>query len=316
VWSVVRGAFLPWAVTSSGNIFKWLMLLGLRGIGSFGWGRSCEGLVYIWAMEIRSRVHFFDRGPPDEVDAAPVIVSDDVVLFARERLGFVADCEQERVLLASGKRVVLNCCRQWGKSTVTAAKAVHHAASGADRLVLVACPCERQSSEFIRKVKGFLRRLGMKARGETGHPLSAVLENGSRIIGLPGSEDTVRGFSSVSLLIVDEAARVPDAVYEALTPSTAVVDGAVWLLSTPAGRRGFFFDAWEYGGPGWERISVPATKCSRISSEFLERERAGMTERRFAQEYLCKFEDGSEGALDPESVRRAFSRDVEILKVP
>ena len=59
---------------------------------------------------------------------------------------------------------------------------------------------------------------------------------------LPGGEDTVRGFSGVRLLIVEEAARVPDETYFASRPMVAMSGGRIILMSTPAGRRGFFFE--------------------------------------------------------------------------
>src|ERR1700674_2717749 len=48
----------------------------------------------------------------------------DAVVFTREMLGFSPDAQQEKVL-RGGRRGIVNCTRQWGKSTVTAAKAVH-----------------------------------------------------------------------------------------------------------------------------------------------------------------------------------------------
>jgi hypothetical protein len=41
------------------------------------------------------------------------------------------------------------------------------------------------------------------------------------------------------------------------------VRGDLWLMSTPNGKRGFFWDEWDHGGEEWERISVPATECPR-----------------------------------------------------
>ena len=93
---------------------------------------------------------------------------------------------------------------------------------------------------------------------------------------LPGSEATVRGFSAVSLLLVDEASRVEDEMYLAIRPMLAVSEGTLWLMSTPYGKRGFFWEAWERGGPEWERVRVPATECPRIRPEFLEEERRAM----------------------------------------
>ena len=81
----------------------------------------------------------------------------------------------------------------------------------------------------------------------------------SRVVGLPGNEATVRGFSAVSLLLIDEASRVPDELYHALRPMLAVSDGGLWLMRTPHGKAGFFYEEWERGGPGWERVR--ATGC-------------------------------------------------------
>ena len=59
-----------------------------------------------------------------------------------------------------------------------------------------------------------------------------------------------------------------------MRPSLAVANGDLWLMSTPCGKRGFFWEEWEHGGDEWERISVPATECSRISPELLAEEQA------------------------------------------
>jgi hypothetical protein len=188
----------------------------------------------------------------------------DAVDFARERLGFEPDERQSEVLDSSIRRGLLNCTRQWGKSTVTAVKAVHRAYSEAGSLTLVLSPSARQSAEFVRKAAGFLRRLGIKPRGDGDNETSLLLPNGSRIVGLPGVEATVRGFSAVGLLLIDEASRVPDELYKAVRPMLATGGGDLWLMSTPCGKRGFFHDAWERGGSKWTRVRVPATECPRI----------------------------------------------------
>jgi Terminase-like family. len=143
------------------------------------------------------------------------------------------------VLDAQG-RGILNCSRQWGKSTTIAAKAVHRASCVAGSLILAVSPSARQSGEFLRKAETFVRKLGIRPRGDGDNQISILFPNGSRIVGLPGLEATVRGFSAVSLLLIDEAARVPDEMYKAVRPMLAVSNGDLWLMSTPAGRRGFF----------------------------------------------------------------------------
>ena len=78
----------------------------------------------------------------------------DVARFARERLGFQPDEKQEALLRCDAKQGILNCSRQWGKSTVAAIKAVHRAHTVAKSMVVVASPTERQSAEFVLKARG------------------------------------------------------------------------------------------------------------------------------------------------------------------
>jgi hypothetical protein len=234
----------------------------------------------------------------------------DAAEWVREKLGFEPDAAQERVLATDSKRGLLNCTRQWGKSTLTAAKAVHHAYTQPESLTLVVSPSARQSGEFVRKAAGFARRLGIRPKGDGDNELSLEFPNGARIVGLPGSEATVRGFSAVSLLLVDEAARVSDDLYLAIRPMLAVSEGTLWLMSTPFGKRGFFYKAWERGGADWMRVGVPANECSRISRRFLEEERETMGDRWFRQEYLCEFVDQASGVFGRDLVDRAITRDV------
>ncbi len=217
-------------------------------------------------------------------------------------MAFNPDAVQTRVLNTSTKRGILNCTRQWGKSTVAAAKAVHQAYTQAGSLTIVVSPTARQSGEFVRKASAFARRLNIRPKGDGDNEISLVFPNGSRIVGLPGSEATVRGFSAVSLLLVDEASRVNDALYLAVRPMLAVSDGTMWLMSTPYGKRGFFYETWEHGGEEWERIRVTAGECPRIKPKFLTEERAAMGERWFRQEYECEFRR--------ETVEGVFDRDM------
>jgi hypothetical protein len=228
----------------------------------------------------------------------------DPVRFAREGLGFQPDPAQARVLLTAEKRVALCCSRQWGKSTVTAVLALYRAVSRPGALILALAPCERQSALLVDKVSSFARRMGLATRRDGRNRSSLVLPNGSAMIGLPGKEQYLRGYSAVSLLIVDEAARVDDELYSAMRPMLAVSDGDVWMLSTPFGRRGFFWRVWDIGeGEQWLRIRVPATDCPRISAEFLARERAAQGEHKFRQEYLCEFVQPEDSLFNEELLR-------------
>ena len=128
-------------------------------------------------------------------------------------------------------------------------------------------------------------------------------------------EGTVRGFSAVSLLLIDEAARVTDAMYKALRPMLAVGDGDLWLMSTPCGKRGFFYECWEHEGSEWFRVSVPATECARIPREFLEAERRAVGPLWFAQEYMGEFVDSGAAVFGRDLVDRAVDDGFEALDI-
>ncbi len=217
----------------------------------------------------------------------------DILAFARETLRFQPDEHQARLLTTQARRVILNCTRQWGKSTAAAVKAVHHALTEPEAMVVIASPSQRQAAEFFLKCKKSLAKAQVNHKKDGINPHSAVLENGSRLVALPNSDNTIRGISGVTFLICDEAARIPDELYQALMPMLATTAGHVWLLSTPDGPRGFFYREWMSPEPA-ERISVKATECPRISQTFLDNERLHRGEYQFRQEYLCEFQAGAQ----------------------
>jgi hypothetical protein len=213
----------------------------------------------------------------------------DRVAFARE-LGIVPDPWQEDLLRSRSDRVLLNITRQGGKSTMSAVIALHRALYHPGSLVLCLAPAERQSKELFSKIVGFYRKLHDAPPPASDRKLGAVFANGSRVEALPGSERTIRGFSGVDLLVVDEAARVDDALVYAVKPMLAVSGGRLLMLSTPYGRRGVFHQEWTEGIE-WERFEVPASECPRIPPEFIESERRSMPSWWFDQEYGCKFSE-------------------------
>jgi len=203
--------------------------------------------------------------------------------------------------------MLLLCCRQAGKSTVTAALALHTALFQPDSLILLLSPSLRQSAELFRKVATFYADLGrpVPALGELA--TSLTLANGSRVVSLPGSHETIRGFSGARLVIIDEAAMVPDELFVAVNPMLAVSRGRLVCLSTPLGKRGWFFDTWEGPRDPWERVRVTALDCPRIDPAFLAEQRQTLGERWYRQEYLCSFEETVDQVFSTESVLAAFS---------
>ncbi len=236
----------------------------------------------------------------------------DPVTFATEALNFEPDRWQEQALRWNGKRLLLNCCRQSGKSTTAAILALHRAIFYPSSLVLLVSPSLRQSSELFRKVTDELGKLQVQPKRTEDNKLSLSLENRSRIVSLPSTEATIRGFSGASLIVEDEAARVNDDLYFAVRPMLAVSGGRIILMSTPFGKRGHYFHEWEEG-EGWERISVTAQDCPRISAEFLEEEKRAMPDLFFRSEYLCDFTETIDQVFSYEDVMQAITGEVRPL---
>src|SRR5258705_2630397 len=218
----------------------------------------------------------------------------DPVIFAQD-CGITPDPWQAELLRSAVATVVallralLLCSRQSGKTTVTALLALWVAIFEAPALIIIVSPSQRQSAEMLRTIMLFHAKLeGAPALvGES--KLTVELTNGSRILALPGTERTVRGFAGAALVIIDEAARVDDELLAAVRPMLAVAEGGGRLiaLTTPAGKRGWFHEAW-FGTGDWTRVRVPATDCPRISPEFLADELKELGPMAFSEEYCLE----------------------------
>jgi hypothetical protein len=217
------------------------------------------------------------------------------------KLGLTPDPWQAEVLQGDYRHLLLNCCRQAGKSTVVAMLGLAQALSHSRSLVLLVSRSYRQASELFRIIKEFHARLGepfLKCKSKS----ELQFANKSRVVCLPCSESTIRGFANVSLVAIDEASRVPDDIYLAVRPMISVSGGRLIALTTPHGKRGFFYNAWTRGGTDWKRIEVPASMVPRHNPENLERDRRAMGEAAFRQEYCCSFE-AVEGQVYPDLAR-------------
>ena len=144
--------------------------------------------------------------------------------------------------------------------------------------------------------------------------LRSEFYNGSRIIALPGTEKTIRGYSGVDLLVIDEAARVLDELYYSVRPMLAVSGGEMIALTTPWGKRGWFYEEWSKGSEDWKRIRVVATDCPRISKEFFEEEKRMMPDAWFQSEYMCQFTDTVDSVFRMEDIMTAFNKEVKPLR--
>ena len=219
---------------------------------------------------------------------------------------------QRTALESEHPRLAFNCCRQSGKSTVAALLACHEALYTPGALVLMVSRTLDHSGELFRKALGFYRCLGRPVSPKSETALTLELANGSRIVSRPGASDAaVRGYTA-SVLVVDEASRVSDELWDAATPVLAVSGGRVITLSTPFGTRGWWYREW-IGGLDWQRFEVTADDCPRITPEFLAEERVRKSSREVQQEYYCSWEEAEGQLFSAEVIDKAFVDEVAPL---
>src|SRR5918993_1196689 len=169
-----------------------------------------------------------------------------------DELGFEPVEWQRRVMRSQSRRLILNIHRQGGKSSVTAALALHTAIYRPGSLILLVSASQRQSSELFAKVTGIHKALGRPGGSVADNATTLGLGNGSRVVSLPDSPDTIVGFSAPRLVVADEAARISDEMLLAVLPMLITNAGRLILMSTPKGKRGVFWEAWDATAADWE----------------------------------------------------------------
>lgn len=216
---------------------------------------------------------------------------------------------QEEVMKTKGN-IVLRSGRQVGKSTVISCKAAEFAAKNKKKTVLVIASVERQAYLLFEKILSYLdtnyRKLVKK--GKDRPTKSRVkLYNGSIIYCLPTglTGHGIRGYT-INLLIADEAAFIPEEVWTAVTPMLAVTKGDIWLLSTPHGKGGYYYDCFQ--DESFSKFHVSSEECPRRDDKFLEREKARMTRVQYAQEYLGEFVDELQQFFPTELIKSCMTR--------
>lgn len=206
---------------------------------------------------------------------------------------------QERYLRETRDAVILKG-RQIGASTAGSVVAIRRARYWPGSLVAIVSPSLKQSTEVKERAKAGLLALGEHLVRDSASILE--LANRSRIMSLPGSSKSVRGWSA-DLLILDEAAFIEDETFAAARATTAATGGRTIVQSTPAGPYGSFYDLWQDPDPRWAKFRVRSDEVSTIDPAFLAREKATMTAEMYTQEYEADFTNPGLGLIDPDRLR-------------
>lgn len=218
------------------------------------------------------------------------------------RQGITLDDWQKEVLDTEGN-IVLRSGRQVGKSTIISMKAAKYAMNNKRSRILIIAATDRQSKRLLQMVLRNIEKKNdrMIKKGKekpTQHKIK--LKNGSIIRSYPAGRTGygIRGYT-LDLLIADEAAFINEEVWQAVTPMVAMTGGDIWLISTPHGKEGYFYDCFTDENFKSFHISTeeilekdnrPEEQKTELRKH-LEAERKRMTEMQYAQEYLGEFVD-------------------------
>lgn len=256
---------------------------------------------------------------------------------------------QEQVLLPEVSKLLLLAARQSGKSTIVAGLAAHMMKTRPGSLTVIIAPTKDQSEEMMIKIKLFIRHDRDIILSRSSQSEIEMESTGSRVLCLPGTEGSSRGYSSPALLIMDEVAwyrtGMDEEIYTAVTPmQTGVKEPKLILLTTPHGKTGKFWDLWDSkkNTKSWSKIMVIPTYglsedksklvkfdesmldkeymekrgikqyfSPRHTKEFLQDKLDDMPYQRFQQEFLCEFLEISGSLFDMDYLLQAFTDDVE-----
>jgi hypothetical protein len=211
----------------------------------------------------------------------------DPVPWVREVLGVEPTPWQQEFLRAPrGASLLALTARQVGKTTTAAWAMAHAALFKAGSLSVVACPAQRQSAEAVRRVRENILKADGTLKSDNVYGLE--LSNGSRVLALPGSDDSIRGLTVDAWIVADEAARLPTDLIAALRPMRARRPHTRFaMLSTAWSRTDPFWTAWAGDDPSWIRLQATADMApDLIDPKFLAQERSALGEDAYKREYL------------------------------
>jgi hypothetical protein len=224
------------------------------------------------------------------------------------RLGVELDHWQLDFLQIEAKQTLLLASRQIGKSFTTAILSSHQAVYFPNSLTCIISPSLRQSLELHSKIKDVLDVCGVGISRQT--ELTTVLSNGAKILALPSGQNTIRGFSP-NLLILEEAAHLPDETYFAVKPMLLATKGRLIAISSAWFKQGFFHDAYISNDELWEKVTVTAEDVGRIDKQWLENERRSLPEWIFASQYECKFFDSEKRIFSFDDIQAALDDSIK-----
>jgi hypothetical protein len=236
-------------------------------------------------------------------------------MFAKS-CGFNPDPYQADALISKERRRLFLWGRRCGKTATCAILALWTAMFRKDSSVIIISPTLPQSKEMLREVRFWYTKYAEH------HPKSkyiscermrtdeVVFTHGGRILCRPATSASIKGYGA-DLLIVDEAARVPDQLLtQDITPFLATTGGSIILISTPWSIGNAFHKAYTTSlqdPPLWKLYGpVRSDQCSRVDLNYLAEEKQWLPKMWYEQEYEAKWVNALSNVFDLEHLQKAF----------
>jgi hypothetical protein len=216
------------------------------------------------------------------------------------KIPFKLDRWQKNVLKAEGN-ICICSGRQVGKSQIIAIKAAEYIANNPKKTILIISVTEDQAERMLQKIMLYLHdnykyMIKKGADKPTKHRVRLV--NGAEAITKAVGQYGIGVLGmTVDVVVPDECAYLPEAIWASITPMLLTTGGHLWLLSTPNVRQGYFFEAYTDPDMGFKTFHVNSEEVAEARPEpqrtmmlnYLAREKARMTELQYAQQYLAQF---------------------------
>lgn len=244
---------------------------------------------------------------------------------------------QEEVLLSRAPENFLNIHRQCGKTTIVGTRALIVALTEPGSLALIFSASYRQSQEMGHQIKLLLEKYRDSLQKQyrdvnvdlgllTDTKGSFELSNHSRVICLPPNPDTIRVYSSPRMIIFDEASRIPDSLYLAVRPMVfrtwtdpTATPCQIFLLSTPFGQRGFFYEESKRPAEAgvyqkWMHTIEDSIRGGRATRSFANTEKRKGDDY-YQQEWMCGFLGGLRTLFNQEELNSALVDEVPLSEL-
>ena len=192
----------------------------------------------------------------------------------------------------SGNIYVVKSKRQVGKSCLAALLLIEYALKYKCISVVVE-PTQAQSRRLYKQIVDMMTKTGL-VKSANSQLLTIEFTTGSEILFKSAEQkDALRGFTVSGILVIDEAAFIPDEIFEILYPTCDANNAPILVISTPLFCSGEFYELYIRGINGDSRvISFDWSKYDTskyLSKEKLEYYRNTISPLKFKSEYLGEF---------------------------